>query len=131
QVAQAGHAGTKATPQMLAQHARMRAKLIGYYEPRSRVMRAYPESDTSLPARYARTFMEYREGNVDTALELVDGLLAELPGDAYLLELKGQMLFEYGRLQESLPIYEKAVAARPDEPQLRLMLARNQIELNS
>lgn len=35
------------------QHARMRAKLIGFLSP-ERVERFYPESDTSLPARYAR-----------------------------------------------------------------------------
>lgn len=124
------YANQPASPELQRLHARMRAKLIGFLESRPKVERIYPPNDQSQPARYARTILEYREGNLDKALELIDGLLAEQPDDAYFLELKAQMLLEYGRLREALPLYEAAVQRLPDAPQIRLMLAHTQVELN-
>lgn len=131
EVAASPYANQPASQELQALHARMRAKLIGFLESRQKVDRVYPPSDQSMPARYARSILEYREGNLDKALALVDNLLAEYPDDPYFLELKAQMLFEHGRMQEALPIYEAAVAVLPDAPQIRLMLARTQIELNT
>jgi predicted Zn-dependent protease len=105
--------------------------LIGYLEPRATVMREYPAEDQSLPARYAHALLEYREGHLDKALAIVDTLLAEEPNDPFFLEMKGQMLFEYGRLKEALPVFEQAVAVLPRAEQIRLLLARTQIEMNT
>src|SRR5699024_7367957 len=103
---------------------------VGFLQSRGQVDRAYPPSDTSLPARYAHAILEYREGQIAKALELIDSLLTDAPKDPYFLEMKGQMLFEYGRIAEALPVYEQAVASQPDATQIRIMLARSQIELN-
>ena len=111
-------------------HARMRAKLIGFLQSRGAVDQAYPPEDQSLPARYAHAILEYRDGQIARALELIDDLLRELPSDPFFLEMKGQMLFEYGRIAEALPVYEAAVAAMPQAAQIRIMLARSQIEMN-
>ncbi len=112
-------------------HARMRAKLIGFLDSRAAVNRVYPPDDQSLPARYAHAILEYREGQIAKALTLIDALLTDNPNDPYFLEMKGQMLFEYGRIAEALPVYDKAVSILPDASQIRIMLARSQIELNS
>ena len=93
-------------------------------------LKAYPESDTSLPARYARSIAFYRVANLPKATALIDQLLAEAPNDAYFHELKGQMLFENGRGAESLPSYEKAVSLDPGSALLRVELAHAQIERN-
>ena len=119
------------TPPELEQlHARTRAKLIGFLEPQSQVFRTYPRDDTSLEARYAHAIAYYRTGNLERALPLVNGLLAEHPDDPYFHELKGQMLFEGGRLEEALPDLETAARLLPDAPQIKLLLARVLIELN-
>lgn len=117
-------------PRFQAMHARMRAKLVGFLEPLDRVLRDYPADDASMPARYARAIANYRESNLDTALDLIDNLLAEYPDDPYFHELKGQMMFENGRLAEAVPAYESAVRLLPESPQLRLGLAQVQIETN-
>ncbi len=124
------YAGQAASPALVALHNRLRAKLIGFLEPRYRVEQLFPASDQSLPAIYARSVMEYRDGHLEKALDLIDSLLQQYPTDPYFLELKAQMLFEFGRIAEALPLFEAAVTARPEATQIRLMLARTQIEMN-
>ncbi len=114
----------------MALHARLRAKLIGFLEPRDRVLQRYPPEDRSLPARYARAIARYRASDLDAALSQIGALIAEYPDDPYFHELKGQMLFENGRLAEALPAYETAVGLLPEAPQLRLGLAQIQLETN-
>ena len=84
-----------------------------------------------MPARYARAIAYFRRPDLKKALPLMDGLIAEMPNDPFFHELKGQMLFENGRVAEALPEYETAVGLRPDTPQLRLALAQVMIELNT
>jgi predicted Zn-dependent protease len=117
-------------PEVEVAHARMRAKLIGFLEPPDRVFRQYPVKDNSIPARYARAIAHFRRPDLDKALPLIDGLLAELPDDPFFHELKGQMLFENGRVAEALPEYQTTVELLPGVPQLQLALAQVQIELN-
>jgi predicted Zn-dependent protease len=109
-------------------HARLRAKLIGFLLPRNRVLQRYPPEDRSLPARYARAIARYRESDLDAALSQIGALIAENPDDPYFHEVKGQMLFENGRIVEALPAYETAVRLLPTAPQLRLGLAQAQLE---
>ena len=118
------------SPDVIARHQRMRAKLIGFLERPDQVLRTYPESDTSVPARYARAIAHFRRPDLDRALPLIDGLIAEQPKDPFFHELRGQMLFENGRVAEALPSYQVSVEAFPGAPQLRLALAQVQIELN-
>src|SRR3546814_17478509 len=75
----------------------------------SQVLQSYPESDKSLPARYARAIAYYRVPNIDKAVTEIDALLQERPDDPYFHALKGQMLLEHGRVAESVPEYEEAV----------------------
>ncbi len=118
----------QANPGFVALHARLRAKLIGFLEPRDRVLQRYPPEDHSLPARYARAISRYRASDLDAALSQIGALISEHPDDPYFHELKGQMLFENGRIAEALPAYETAVGLRPEAPQLRLGLAQVQLE---
>ena len=124
------HGQAQANPGFVALHARLRAKLIGFLEPRDQVLRRYPPEDHSLPARYARAIAQYRAADLDSALSQIGALIAEHPDDPYFHELKGQMLFENGRIAEALPAYETAVGLLPEAPQLRLGLAQVQLEAN-
>ncbi len=120
----------KASPELAEQFARVRAKLIGFLKPKSQVFRDYPKDDTSLEARYAHAIAYYRTADMDRALPLVDGLIEEHPQDPYFQELKGQMLFEQGQLQESLPYLETAAKLLPDSPHILLLLSQVLIEVN-
>ena len=117
-------------PDLVALHDRMRAKLIGFLRPLRQVLRAYPEVNTSRPARYARAIAYHRVPDIDKALTEIDGLLAERPNDPYFRELKGQMLLEHGRVAEALPEYQAAANALPRSAQIRLALAKAQIQVN-
>ncbi len=119
-----------ASAELLMMHERMRAKLIGFLYPLNKVLRAYPESDSSLPGRYARAIAYYRVPDLDKALALVDRLSAENPNDPYFRELKGQMLFENGQIAAAIPEYEAAVQMLPGSPTLHQALAQAQLEMN-
>lgn len=112
-------------------HKRMRAKLIGFLNPLNQVLRSYPESDATLPARYARAIAYYRVPDIDKALAEIDALLAEKPEDPYFRELRGQMLLEHGRVAEAIPEYEAAARELPDSAQIRQALAKAQIALDT
>src|SRR3546814_7443532 len=66
-------------PELVRLHNRMRAKLIGFLQPMSQVLQSYPESDKSLPARYARAIAYYRVPNIHKAVTEIDALLQERP----------------------------------------------------
>ncbi|MBX6322296.1 MAG: M48 family metalloprotease, partial [Rhodospirillaceae bacterium] len=110
-------------------HRRMKAKLIGFLQPLDQVLRDYPPSDGSLPARYARAIAYWRGGQLPKSLETLQSLLDERPDDPYFNELMGQILFQSGRGAAALPYYEKSVRLAPDQPQIRLGLAQAQVEI--
>ncbi len=130
QVSKSPYGAAPANPAFVEMHERMRAKLIGFLQPMEQVLRTYPESDGGLASRYARAIAHYRKAETHKALALIEGLIAEYPEDPFFHELKGQVLFETGRLAEALPAYETAVRLLPDSPHLRLALAQVQLETN-
>jgi predicted Zn-dependent protease len=117
-------------PERLAQHERMRAKLIGFLRELPDVLRDYPEGLQTLPARYARAITYYRANQLDRAFVELDSLIAEFPDDPYFLELKGQILYEHGRTEESREYYAESVARAPDQPLLKLGYAQTLIALD-
>ncbi len=108
----------------MTQFKRMQAKLTGFLEQPARTFQDYPESDRSIPARYARAVAYYRIPELTKALAEIDGLLAEMPEDPYFHELKGQMLFEHGRVTEAVQSYRLANRHLPDAPLIQLALGQ-------
>jgi predicted Zn-dependent protease len=109
-------------------HAIMRAKLTAFLEPPAVALHAYPESDTSIPARYARAIAYYRMPKLDKALPIINGLIDQYPKNPFFHELKGQMLFENGRVGEAIEPYRKAVELFPESALLRTQMAQVLIE---
>ncbi len=109
------------------QHARMKAKLAGFIKPQQ-VLWIYNEGDDSIPARYAYAIADYRGNNISKALERIDALLEREPDNPYFLELKGQMLVEFGRVGEALSSYEKSVALAPNAGLIRIAYGHALIE---
>lgn len=108
-------------------HARIKAKLLAYVFPQQ-VLYAYKSSDSSIPALYARAVSAYRLGHVKEALDLADQLTRREPRNPYFHELKGQMLFEFGQVKNSIASYEKAVSLMPSSGLIRIALAQSLIE---
>jgi len=103
-------------PELEARFQRVKAKLAGYVEAPERVFARYPESDRTVPARYARAYALHKAAHPEKALAEADSLLKEFPGDPFFLELKGQILLESGRPEEALSALREAVARSRNEP---------------
>ncbi len=90
-------------------HIRMKAKLYGYLYPE----RAVNDTGTTIAARYGRAIALYRRGKIADALAETDKLLKIEPDNAWFHELKGQILFETGKVSDAIPPYARAVALAP------------------
>ena len=108
-------------------HGRMVVKLEAFLLNPREVLQRY-QTDHTLLGRYARSIALYRLPDLPAALQGIDALLAEHPDDPYFHELKGQMLFENGRIEEAIAPYRKAVELRPDAALLKIGLAQALIE---
>ncbi len=115
-------------PDWVAQHERMVAKLAGFLWPFQQVMIKYPMSDNSVAARYARSIAYWRAGDINTALSIINTLIAQYPSDPYFYEQKGQFLFQAARGPEAIAAYQRAVQLAPNEPLIAMELAQVQIE---
>lgn len=89
-------------PALQERFVRTKAKLSGYLADPSRTLTAFPVSDNSIPAHYARAYAYHKDARVDLALAETDALLAAEPDNPWFLELKGQVLLESGRPVDAL-----------------------------
>jgi predicted Zn-dependent protease len=121
----------EASEELQQLHARMQAKLAGFLQPPAETLQDYPADSDAIPDRYARAIAHYRVPELEKALSVVNGLIEERPEDPYFHELKGQMLFENGRIDEALPAYQKAVELAPEQPLIRMGLAEVQLQTNT
>ncbi len=129
-VSEAPHYDKTESPERIAQHALVQAKIRAFMDPPNQTLRAYPSTDTSIPGRYARAIAWYRDGQTNRALTAVDAFLVEQPDNPYLWELKGQILFEELRPTEAIEAHQRSVDLMPDAPLLRINLAHALIETN-
>ena len=122
------HFETPDTPESLNRHAIMKAKLQGFINPNLAVVKcAEPKAD--YPTRYACAIAQYQLKEPDRALKLIEALLKEQPDNPYLWELKGQILFEFGRTAEAEAPQRRSVSLKPDAPLLRVNLGQTLIAL--
>jgi predicted Zn-dependent protease len=111
-------------PALQARHEMMRAKLVGFVDRPEMVLRRYPSSNNSLPARYARAISAYRYGSVRDSTAQIDALIAEQPNNPYFHELKGQALLESGKAREANAPLRRAVQISNGAPLIRMMLGQ-------
>lgn len=118
------YAAVNETDDQLFAFDMMQAKLHGFMSKAHYVFRRYPPGDTSLPARYARAIAHYKQTEIDTAVSDIEALIEDSPDNPYFYELLGQVLFESGRVAESIPYHQKSVDLMPSAPLLRINLAQ-------
>jgi predicted Zn-dependent protease len=114
----------KDPPDLQLRHEMARAKLRGFLERPDAIQRAYPATNTSLPARYARAISTYRFGEISSAIAQVDALIQSQPHNPYFYELKGQTLLEAGRPAEAIGPLREAITRAPDPTLIRVMLGQ-------
>lgn len=106
---------------------RIKAKLAGFINRPDVTYRLYP-GDSALE-RYARIYAYNKDLQWDRAIKLGKGLVEENPEDPYFNEITGQMLMENGRVEESLPYYERANEHAPNEPLIMTIYAQALVAL--
>ena len=111
-------------PEWVEKNKRIRAKLFGYLFPE----RAVNNTGTDIADRYGRTIALYRRGRTAEALSETDKLIAEENKNPWFYELKGQILFENGRVSESVAPLKNAVTYAPHSGLLRVAYAHALLE---
>jgi predicted Zn-dependent protease len=119
----------KVLPAYEQRFQRLKAKIKGYmYKPQT-TLRDYKSTDVSIAARYARAIAFYRLGRVSEALAILDSLLKENSHDPFFFELKGQILFETGKVKEAINYYREALKLLPKAKIIPMLLAQALLEL--
>ena len=122
-----GHSKKSISKEWHDQHARMKSKLIGYIRPEY-VDWVYDDRDHSIYADYARSIAFYRQNKIEESLDIIDKLMRREVGNPYFIELKAQILMDYGRVKEAAELYRKASLIIPDSTLIRTSLAHALIE---
>ncbi|MFM9939651.1 MAG: M48 family metalloprotease [Hyphomicrobiaceae bacterium] len=123
-VAKSPFGAEKDPPALQLRHDLMRAKLSGYLDRPQVVFNRYPASNTTLPARYARTIAKFFLNGLEAALPDVDALIKERPDYAYFHELKGDFLMRTGKAKEAVPHLRQALKLAGDAPLITVRLAQ-------
>jgi predicted Zn-dependent protease len=126
-VARSPYADQPENAEEIERLARLQAKIYGFMAEPSQVLYRYPETDQSLPARYARSVAYYHDARMDLAREEIESLITEEPDNPFFYELYGQMLFESGHAEESIQYHQQSVDLMPQAPLLRINLAMSMI----
>jgi predicted Zn-dependent protease len=104
--------------------------LYAFIKPPNSTLRRFAD-DQSLVGRYARVIATYRQPDLIRAIAMLDAMIAEYPDDPYLVELKGQILFEAGKPGQARAAYLLAHAMLPKAPLIAVELARAELALNT
>lgn len=111
-------------------HARIKAKLLGFLQPENALLR-YTDHDTSITARYARAIALYRTNKLEQALALTAKLIEAEPANPFFHELRGQMLYENGKVNEAIATYKIAIHNLPHSALLQAALGNALLQSNN
>jgi len=108
--------GKTSDPALEERFRRMQAKLRGYVSDPKDTLRRYPETDTTVPARYARAYAYHKSGYPQQAAGEAAALVRAEPHNPYFLELEGQILLESGKPKEAIPPLREATEKTNYQP---------------
>lgn len=108
---------------------RMVVKIKAFMNAPMTTLIQHPPSKTTTLDRYARAIAYYRNGELQKSLIELNPLLEQDPKDPYLHELKGQILFDNGKVAEAYAAYQRALSLAPNNPLIRLSAVQAALEL--
>ncbi|WP_025036008.1 M48 family metalloprotease [Bradyrhizobium sp. DOA9] len=114
----------KDDPALQLRHDMVRAKISAFMERPETVYRRYPQTNDSLPARYARAISTYLHGDLRSALAQIDALIQVQPNNPYFYEVRGQALLESGKAAEAIAPLRKAAALSNNAPLIEMLLGQ-------
>ena len=114
---QADAAWSKANdPALEERFRRVQAKLRGYVAEPKDTLRRYPETDTTVPAHYARAYAYHKSGYPQQAAAEAAALVKAEPHHPYFLGLGGQILLESGKPKEAIAPLREATEKTNYQP---------------
>lgn len=123
------------SPALQLRHDMMRAKIAAYTAGPNAAGRIFRNDPRGLPMLYADAISTFLHGGPADALAKVDRLIASQPGNAYLHELRGEVLLKANRPREAADAYGRAISLSPSPSGLlqvahgRALLATGQPDL--
>jgi predicted Zn-dependent protease len=118
---------TKDPGPLQLRHDMMRAKLAGYLMRPQAVLNRYPQTDTTMPARYGRAIARFFQGGpnaVETAVAEIDAMIKDQPSNPYFHELKGDFYKRSGRPKDAIAPLRQALKMAGDANLMRVELAQ-------
>ena len=104
-----------ASSQFVPTLALIQAKLEGFMKRPTEVLAKQVASPPTPIERYRRAIALYRLPDLQAALADINYLLEKNENSPYLHELKGQILFENGKIEDATSAYKRAVTLAPNE----------------
>jgi predicted Zn-dependent protease len=87
---------------------RVLVKLEAFIENPDETLKKY-HNNYDENAIYAKSVALFRKGLIDRSLDLLEKVIIKNPQDGFLFELKGQILFESGRVKDAAVAYDRAI----------------------
>jgi predicted Zn-dependent protease len=108
---------------------RLKGKIVGFFEPSKAVLNNPARWKLSEEGKkYAKSIALYRMGRYAEALTELDHLIKTASGNPWYDEMKGEILFDTGKMTESIDTLKKAVQKRPQAKYLKIILAHALLE---
>lgn len=108
--------GNKPDARLEERFKRVKAKLAGYVQTPARTLAAFPESDQTIYAHYARAYAYHKSGYPEKADAEARALVAAQPDDPYFQEVMGQILLEAGKPRQALAPLKAATEGSRSNP---------------
>lgn len=105
---------------ILEEYNMIKGKLIGFLEDPEKILENY-DSGTDLGI-IATSVAEHRLGKSERAVRLLN-LLRNSKHDPYILELKGQILYESGNSKQAFELFNKVEKLLPNQPLIKIQYA--------
>jgi predicted Zn-dependent protease len=91
---------------------RVSAKLEGFIDnPNSLLIKYHKQYDEN--SNYIKSIAHFRRGEISKSLEFLNPIINKNPNDGFLHELKGQILFESGSIENAVLSYNQAIKLIP------------------
>jgi predicted Zn-dependent protease len=107
----------------LFQYKMIQAKLDGFLNNPDDIIKKNNKESLSIISNYSLAIAYYRKALLGKSLLILNKMIDDYPGNPWFYELKGQILYESGKIKESIKPYEKALLISPKEPLLMVALA--------
>lgn len=108
----------------------IKAKIEGYTLPHESVLKQNSEVNKSDEGIYAKSISQSLNGGFSESIKGMDYLIKKYPDNPYFLETKGNILFQYKKVDESIFYLRETNKKLPNKPLIKIALSLSIIKSN-